>query len=215
MSGPVEIRSYRRVFDLERRIYSVDQLRLNPGGVPVRGIVYFLALLATALLATALPGVRVLAGELPWYLRDLALPAVGAALLSVIRLEGRTFHLAAHALLRHRLSPRRLASGRPCAAPGELWQPDALILLPDGSDSALRRMRYTGPGSVLVCVEHARRGRFVERGERAFARRWCRRSFTLEQLPRTRPAAPTQVISVRRGVRLAVRPVPRRRRGAR
>ncbi len=42
----IEIRSYRRVFDLERRIYSVDQLRLNPGGVPVRGVLYFLALLA-------------------------------------------------------------------------------------------------------------------------------------------------------------------------
>ena len=37
----MEIRSYRRVFDLERRVYSVDRLRLNPSGVPVRGIVYF------------------------------------------------------------------------------------------------------------------------------------------------------------------------------
>ena len=42
----IEIRSYRRVFDLERRVYSVDRLRLNPGGVPVRGIVYLLAILA-------------------------------------------------------------------------------------------------------------------------------------------------------------------------
>ena len=42
----MEIRSYRAVFDLERRIYRIDRLRLNPAGVPVRGIVYFLALLA-------------------------------------------------------------------------------------------------------------------------------------------------------------------------
>ncbi len=42
----IEIRSYRAVFDLERRIYRVDQLRLNPGGIPVRGVVYFLAILA-------------------------------------------------------------------------------------------------------------------------------------------------------------------------
>ncbi len=34
----MEIRSYRRVFDLERRIYQVDRLRLNPSGVPVRGV---------------------------------------------------------------------------------------------------------------------------------------------------------------------------------
>jgi hypothetical protein len=33
----MEIRSFRRVFDLERRIYRVDRLRLNPGGIPVRG----------------------------------------------------------------------------------------------------------------------------------------------------------------------------------
>ena len=39
---PIEIRSYRAVFDLERRIYRVDRLRLNPGGVPVRGVVYCL-----------------------------------------------------------------------------------------------------------------------------------------------------------------------------
>ena len=42
----MEIHSYRRVFDLERRVYSVDRLRLNPSGVPVRGIVYFLAVVA-------------------------------------------------------------------------------------------------------------------------------------------------------------------------
>ena len=51
----IEIRSYRAVFDLERRIYRVDQLRLNPGGIPVRGVVYFLAILAATLLASSLP----------------------------------------------------------------------------------------------------------------------------------------------------------------
>ena len=51
----IEIRSYRAVFDLERRIYRVDQLRLNPGGIPVRGVVYFLAILAATLIAGGLP----------------------------------------------------------------------------------------------------------------------------------------------------------------
>ena len=37
--GRIEVRSYRTVFDLERRLYRIDRLRLNPGGVPVRGIV--------------------------------------------------------------------------------------------------------------------------------------------------------------------------------
>ena len=49
----MEIRSYRAVFDLERRIYRVDRMRLNPAGVPVRGIVYFLALLAAIVVVRA------------------------------------------------------------------------------------------------------------------------------------------------------------------
>ena len=42
------IRSYRRVFDLERRIYRVTRIRLNPGGIPIRGVVYLLALVVLA-----------------------------------------------------------------------------------------------------------------------------------------------------------------------
>ena len=78
----MEIRSYRSVFDLERRIYSVDRLRLNPGGVPVRGVVYFLAILGGALIAGRLPLLGNAARLLPWYLGDLALPAASAAILS-------------------------------------------------------------------------------------------------------------------------------------
>ncbi len=63
----MEIRSYRAVFDLERRIYRVDRLRLNPGGVPVRGVVYFLALLATVLVVGRMPGLKTVMGALPWY----------------------------------------------------------------------------------------------------------------------------------------------------
>jgi hypothetical protein len=87
----IEIRSYRAVFDLERRIYRVDRLRLNPGGIPVRGVVYFLAILLTTLIAGRLPLVGEPIRALPWYLRDLALPIASATLLSVIRIEGRRF----------------------------------------------------------------------------------------------------------------------------
>ena len=93
----MEIRSYRRVFDLERRIYRVDRLRLNPGGIPVRGVVYFLAILAATVIAGRVPVISFAVRGLPWYVSDLALPGCSAALLSVIRIEGRPFHLAAHA----------------------------------------------------------------------------------------------------------------------
>jgi hypothetical protein len=201
----IEIRSYRRVFDLERRIYSVDRLRLNPGGVPVRGVVYFLAIVLGGLIAGGMPFIGALVAKLPWYLRYVGLPVAGAAVLSAIRIEGRVFHLAAQALVRYWVGPRRLAGGRACRAPGRLWHPPELVILPDGSDARMRRMRYTGPGAVLVCVEHSRDGRVLERGATGVARWGGRRAVTLTQLVPPCASDRAQVISLGRGARLCVR----------
>jgi hypothetical protein len=209
----IEIRSYRRVFDLERRIYSVDRLRLNPGGVPVRGVVYFLALLASVLLAASAPLVGGAARALPWYLRDVALPGVGATVLSVVRLEGRTFHLSAYALLRSGIGPRRLVGMQSCATVGRRWHPGEIVFLPDGSDGHLRRLRYTGPGAVLVAVEHERRGRAIERERSGIARPGWRSALTLSETSRGRALARGEVISLGPATRLRVR--ASRRSGAR
>ncbi len=166
----IEIRSYRRVFDLERRLYSIDSVRLNPGGVPVRGVVYFLASVLASLTVARAPASGAILREVPWYLRDIALPTGAATILSVVRIEGRVFHLAAWAVLRYLLGPRRLAAWRRCGAPGGRWRPYEVVLIPDGSDARMRRMRFTGPGAVLVCVEHERRGRAKETGARGTAR---------------------------------------------
>jgi hypothetical protein len=171
-SGPeMELRSYRAVFDLERRIYRIDRLRLNPGGIPVRGAIYCLAILAALALAGTLPLLGAVVRALPWYLRDLALPAGSAAVLTMIRIEGRPFHLAAAALLRHALGPHNLAGLRADPRSADLrsaggaygqrwrpdggatargWRPDDLLILPDGSDARLRHLRYSGPGAVRV-----------------------------------------------------------------
>jgi hypothetical protein len=202
----IEIRSYRRVFDLERRIYRVDRLRLNPGGLPVRGLVYFLALAATTALLSRIPLVGVLATAFPWYLRDLALPGVGAALLTVIRIEGRPFHVAARAVIRYRGGPRHLVGARPCRA-GTLtrhrgrWEPDEILILPDGSDRATRRVRYTGPGALLVGVAHQRMPpRF------RVLRTICRRAdLTVRPLPDAPVPEHGEVIVLERGARLDVR----------
>lgn len=160
----MEIRSYRAVFDLERRIYRVDRLRLNPSGVPVRGVVYFLILIAAILLVGRLPLLEQMAGVLPWYIVDLALPGLSAALLTVIRIDGRPSHLAIRSLARFRLGAserggvcaRRSGSRPTFGAPGGRWCQQELLLLPDGSDMRMRRLRYTGPGAVRVTVSHAR-----------------------------------------------------------
>lgn len=158
----VEIRSFRTVFDLERRIYRIDRLRLNPTGVPLRGVVHFLCLLAVVLLAARLPLLGATLRIVPWYLRDLAAPGALAALLTLIAVEGRPFHLAAIALVRYAAGPRELSGLRArCAADRQLLLGE-LIVLPDGSDARTRRLRYRGPGAVRV---HRRRQVVeVERG---------------------------------------------------
>ena len=195
----IEIRSYRAVFDLERRIYRVDRLRLNPGGIPVRGVVYFLAILVGMLIAGSLPVVGVAIGALPWYLRDLALPVAGATVLSVIRIEGRPFHQAAYALLRYGAGSRWLSGVRPCGAPGERWCPQEVLLLPDGSDAAMRRLRYTGPGAVLVTAAHER----IDRGM-GWRLGWSR-SLIVRELPGGGTLDSGQVIALAPGARLDVR----------
>lgn len=196
-----EIRSYRNVFDLERRIYRVDRLRLNPGGVPLRGVVYFLAILATSLLAGRLPVVGVLARMLPWYARDLLFPGALAALLTLIRIEGRAFHLSAMTLLRYATGPRELAGLRALTAADRRWHMRELVVLADGSDSRLRRLRYTGPGAVLVGVAHVRT---VWRTGPLRRLTRCP-SVTLAGLPNRSSPVRGQVIALTDGARLEVR----------
>jgi hypothetical protein len=202
----IEIRSYRRVFDLERRIYSVDRLRLNPGGVPVRGVVYFLAILAAAMVLARLAVLGPIVREAPWFVRDIALPAAAATILTAIRVEGRVFHLAAHAVLRYWLGPRHLAGTRRCGPVGQRWSPEEIVILPDGSDARLRRLAYHGPGAVLVSLEHRRDGRAVERGASGIARLGVGPALSLSQQEGARPLQERQVISLAGGARLRVKP---------
>lgn len=211
----IEIRSYRRVFELERRIYRIDRLRLNPGGVPVRGIVYFLVLAAVGVLVGGVPLLRPLARIVPWYLRGLLLPGVGAALLTLVRLEGRAFHMAARALLSYRAGPRHLAGLERRSSVGVRWRPGELLVLPDGSDPRVRRLRYVGPGAVLVTVEHER---FVRgsRGAWSLAGWGARaRSLVVRELPGGRVLPQGEVVALARGTRLLTRRATEPERSAR
>jgi hypothetical protein len=196
----IAVDSYRSVFDLERRIYRIDKLRLNPSGVPVRGVAYFTALLLVALMTAAVPLLGTVVGLLPWYLRDLVLPAGGAALFAAIRIEGRPFHLVAWALVRYVCGPSRLLGYRPAPRSGRGWCPPAVLLLPDGSEGRLRRLRCTGPGTVAVRVAHERiewrAGRLAGLGQRE--------RVTVRELPDRRPLRRAQVTELRGGTRLGV-----------
>jgi hypothetical protein len=203
MSSPeaVEIRSYRTVFDLERRIYRIDRLRLNPSGIPVRGVLYFLLTLLLCLTLGVLPLTRTITHLFPWYMRDLGFPLGLAALLSIIRVEGRPFHQTAMSLLRYASGPRQFSGLRPCQPLGHRWHPEPLLFLPDGSDSRLRSLRFTGPGVALISVAH-------ERAVWQTTLPGARTHLTLRSLPERKPLAAGQVIELRRGVRLHVHGAP-------
>ncbi len=154
-----QIRSYRRVFDLERRIYSVDRMRLNPSGVPLRGVIYLLCAVGCAIFASRLPLVGAPLLLLPWLVRDVLAPAALAAALTVVRVDGRAFHLAARSIVLFLSSHRRTIALGARSPVGRKWSPDDLLLLPDGADPEVRRFSYSGPGAVLVLVAHRAEGR--------------------------------------------------------
>jgi hypothetical protein len=195
----IEIRSYRRVFELERRIYRIDRLRLNPAGVPIRGIVYFLTLLATSLVAGALPVLASADAIAPWYVRSLALPALGAALLALIRVEGRPFHLAALALVRYRAAPRRLSGCWQRSTVGGVWAPASLPMLPDGSEERIRRLSFTGPGAALVAREHELTPLAAHRGRLRLPRGRASRAIALREVPGAAQLAEARVVVLERG----------------
>jgi len=161
---PLEVRSYRTVFELERRVYRIDRIRLPPGGVPMRGAIYCIALVLFTALVSTLPFVRVVAGAVPWYLGEVALPLGVGVLLALVRIEGRPFHLAVRSLVRQRLGPRWWRALRPAQSPRSRWYPGPLLMLPDGSDGRWRAFVFTGPGAVMVAgglaIRDRRRGPF-------------------------------------------------------
>lgn len=195
----MEIHSYRAVFDLERRIYRIDRLRLNPSGVPLRGIVYCLALAIAFAILGELPLLGAGLRLIPWYLRELALPAAAAALLTVLRIEGRPFHLAALALLAHASAPRS-TDGAGAPLMHARWRPQPLLLLPDGSDGAMRRFCYRGPGSLTVNVAHRRE----EWGGGLLALASRGAQLRLRPLPERPRLASSQRIELAPGARLRV-----------
>src|SRR4051812_47264889 len=143
-----EVRSFRDVFALERRIYRIDRLRLNPTGVPVRGVAYAAVLLVAMQLADGLPVLGGLIGLAPWPLRDLVAPLALAAVLTVLRIDGRPAHDALAALARFAAGPRHVSRFERCQPSGVIWRPGPLVVIPDGSQGRLRALVYRGPGRV-------------------------------------------------------------------
>ena len=195
------VRSYRPVFELERRLYRIDRIRLSPGGVPVRGIAYLLGLVALSALLAAVPLSGWAVRWVPWYVRLLALPGAGAFVLGLARVDGRPCHLALISLAALATGPRQAAAFARLepAAPTE-----ELCVLVDGSEPRLRRAHYRGPGAVMITAPHVR----VEPPGRAIARA---RMSVLPAPEHARARERASVIVVPEGAVLEIRDRPPRR----
>jgi hypothetical protein len=153
----LQIRSFRVVFDLERRLHKVDRWRIPlPYGVPVRGLVYGIAALAAVMTLTRLPLAGALVGLLPPSVRYAVLPCGVAVALTRLRIDGRPAHRALCALARHLAGPGRLVAFRPAPA-------DAVVVLGDVTLAADERASRYRPaeirGPVVLRLRYPVRGR--------------------------------------------------------
>ena len=113
MGERVVIRSYRRVFEVDRRIYRVDRWALPvPGGVPLRAVGYFAATVLAVVVLGALPGTGELVTILSPPLRYVVLPLAIAVLATQAAPDGRSAHRFAADWLRFRVRARRRSAGR-------------------------------------------------------------------------------------------------------
>ena len=160
MAERVVIRSYRRVFEVDRRIYRVDRWALPvPGGVPLRAVGYFVATLLSVLLLGALPGTGELVTILSPPLRYVVLPLAIAILGTQAAPDGRSAHRFAADWLRYRMRSRRRSAGRVVVLEEEPVRWDGeLAVRWDGDGAQLHRGRVRGPARVTFNVPVDMRG---------------------------------------------------------
>src|SRR4051794_7388849 len=107
--GPLQIRSYRVVFDLERRIHRIDRFRVPlPYGLPLRSIGYAVAALLIVVAAERLPVLGDAVSALPAPVRLVLVPLATSFALTRIRLDGRSAHAALACWIRYVSLPREL-----------------------------------------------------------------------------------------------------------
>lgn len=146
----VEVRSFRAVFDLERRIHQIDRWRIPlPYGLPLRSLGYSIAALLLILVVSSVPVVGRVVGALPAPVRLVLVPAGVAYLLTRVSVDGRSAHVAGLRWARSALRGRRFAGFRRCRSTGVVCLGDVTLAC-DESSSVLRRVRVDGPADVVL-----------------------------------------------------------------
>ena len=153
------IRSFRVVFDLERRIHKVDRIRLPlPYGLPLRSVAYALIALLGVVALSRVPLVGVPLLALPAPVRLAVLPALSAYALTQLQPDGRPAHWFLLAWTRQRLGVRRIVELAP-ARGAAVERLGALVLAPDERDVRYRAGVIEGPAVALLRLPVAARAR--------------------------------------------------------
>lgn len=155
------IRSYRRVFEVDRRIYRVDRWALPvPGGIPLRAVGYFLAALVLVLVLGRVPGVRDVSAPIRFVVIPLGLAILGTQAAP----DGRTAHRFAADWVRLRWRSRRRSAGRVVVLEDEpiAWHGELAVRWDDDS-AVLQRARVRGPARITFAVPVQLNDRLVVR----------------------------------------------------
>jgi hypothetical protein len=164
----VFLRSYRRVFRIERRLYRIEDWRLPlPGGVPLRALAYFCVAELCILILAQLPGTGHLLSLLPVEWRYGIVP-IGCAMAGWwASPDGRPAHRFAATWLRAQLRRRRRRTGRPVRPEGErLELASDLAVRSSAPGRRLVRARVRGPARLVLSEPLALRSRRSLRGRR-------------------------------------------------
>jgi hypothetical protein len=154
------IRSYRRVFEVDRRIYRIDRWALPvPGGIPLRAVGYFAATVLLAVLLSVLPATSELISPISSPLRFVVIPLAVAVLGSQAAPDGRAAHRFALDWVGFRLRARRRSAGRVMPLEGEPvpWHGELGVTW-DEHGTRLARGRITGPARITFNVPVRLRG---------------------------------------------------------
>jgi hypothetical protein len=145
------IRSFRVVFDLERRIHRIDRWRIpTPYGLPLRGVAYWALALLSVLSLGRLPLTAEVTAVLPPAIRFVIVPVAIAFMLTRLRVDGRPAHTALAGALRLLLSPPRLSAFRAAPQPGTTVRLADVAVVPDDRSARYRSAVIEGPAAVLL-----------------------------------------------------------------
>ena len=160
----IAVRSFRVVFELERRIHKVDRTRLPlPYGLPLRSSAYAAVAFAVVAALARLPIVGAVVAAVPAPVRLAVIPALIAYALTQLRPDGRPAHWFLLAWTRQRLAPATLIALAPVRRrPTE--RVAELLIAPDERDVLYRPGVIEGPAVALLRlpVEPRARGKTLE-----------------------------------------------------